>query len=136
MASKSDAPASGGSLSFEIRGAAGPSGQPQRPDLRSDARRSEPRSSDQRNPGLRNLDVRWDRINSGEVIARARRVYFLYIEQGPSGLEPLGVVLTGRSGGRVVFDLPVLLPDEQYVPLEVVRGRGQRARGSRPSWRG
>ncbi len=121
MKPKPDAPASGSSPSFEIRGASGPSGQPLRPDLRSDPR---------------NFDVRWDRINSGEVIARARRVYFLYIEQGPGGPDPIGVVLTGRSGGRVVFDLPVLLPDEQYVPLEVVRSRGPRPRGARPGGRG
>jgi len=81
---------------------------------------------------------RWDRIDSSEVISRARRVYFLYVEQCPSGIEPIGVVLAApRSGpGRVVFDLPVLLPDEHYIPLELVRNRNQRLRTARNTYRG
>ncbi|MFN9870379.1 MAG: hypothetical protein ACK55E_02945 [Cyanobacteriota bacterium] len=38
------------------------------------------------------------------------------------------------SGGRVVFDLPVLLPHESFVPLELLRLRpGNRSRASRAS---
>jgi hypothetical protein len=36
----------------------------------------------------------------------------------------------------VVFELPVLLPDEQYVSLELVRGRTQRLRSTRTTYRG
>ena len=40
--------------------------------------------------------------------------------------------------GRVVFDLPVLLPQEQFVPIDWLRGRTQsRARsprGGTPRW--
>ena len=80
----------GGPPSFVIAGATGPSGQGPRPDVRSELR----------------LQPRWDRINSSDVIGRARRIYFTYIERCPSGLEPLGVVLsgTGMGQGRVVFE--------------------------------
>ena len=44
----------------------------------------------------------------------------------------MGIVLQGRSAqGRVVFETPVLLPDEQYVPLELIRSRHSRPRSSR-----
>lgn len=81
---------------------------------------------------------RWDRINSADVIARARRVYFGYLEQSGGGADPLGIVVTGPNGGqgRVVFENPVLLPDEQFIALELVRGRSGRGRGSRPFTRG
>jgi len=72
-----------------------------------------------------NPPVRWDQINSGVVIKQARRVYFHYVEQCPGGAEPIGIVLENGGGGqgRVVFEAPVLLPDEQFVPLELIRGR-------------
>ncbi len=90
--------------SFEIRGA---SGQPQ--------------------PSLR-----FDRIDSGRVIAQARRIYLLHFERGLCGGEPLGIVLNPQSAqGRVVFDLPVLLPEEQFLPLELIRGRSARPRHPR-----
>ena len=81
---------------------------------------------------------RWDRINSADVIARARRIYYSYLENSGGGVDPCGIVVTGPSGGqgRVVFETPVMLPDEQFIPLELVRGRGGRGRGSRPFARG
>lgn len=83
---------------------------------------------------------RWDRINSADVISRARRIYYSYLENsgGGGGAEPCGIVITGPSGGqgRVVFENPVLLPDEQFIALELVRGRSGRGRGSRPFTRG
>jgi hypothetical protein len=111
-----------GPPSFVIAGATGSSVQGQRPDGRAEVR----------------LQPRWDRINSSDVIGRARKIYFTYIERCPSGLEPLGIVLAGAglSQGRVVFELPVLLPDEQYVSLELVRGRSQRLRSTRTPYRG
>ena len=40
--------------------------------------------------------------------------------------------------GRVVFDLPVLLPQEQFVPIDWLRGRTQSRsrspRGGAPRW--
>jgi hypothetical protein len=81
---------------------------------------------------------RWDRINSADVIARSRRIYYTYLENSGGGADPLGIVITGAGGGqgRVVFENPVLLPDEQFIPIELVRGRNGRGRGSRPLPRG
>jgi len=94
--------------SFEIRGA---TGQPQPP-------------------------LRFDRIDSGRLISLARRIYLLHFEQGPAWVDPLGIVLHPRTGqGRAVFETPVLLPDEQFVPLELLRGRVSRTRSSRPPLR-
>ncbi|MGB5135296.1 MAG: hypothetical protein WBN89_09010 [Prochlorococcaceae cyanobacterium] len=68
-------------------------------------------------PGLR-----LDRINSQQVFQQARLVMYRYQEGCPSGPEPCGVVLQGARG-RVVFDQPVLLPDEQFVPADLLQGR-------------
>ena len=85
--------------------------------------------------GVSVASPRWDRINSAEVISRARRLYYAFLEANDSPLEPSGVVITG-SGGRVVFEAPVLLPDEQYIPIDLVRGRSGRGRTSRNPYRG
>jgi hypothetical protein len=81
---------------------------------------------------------RWDRINSAAVIAQARRIYFHFLECAPSQNNPLGVVIsqTLSGQGRVVFELPVLLPEEQFIPLELVRGRAGRSRSTRSPLRG
>lgn len=78
--------------------------------------------------------MRLDRINSAQVIRLARDVYFRFLAQGTGRLEPLGVVIEAAGpGGRVVFDRPVLLPDEQFVPLDWLQVRtGDRTRSSRP----
>ena len=44
-----------------------------------------------------------------------------------AGLEPAD----GSPEGRVVFEPPVLLPREQFIPLELVRGRQGRGRTPR-----
>ena len=50
------------------------------------------------------------------------------------GLEPIGVVLIpDQSEGRVVFEASVLLPDEEFVGLELIRGRISRGRNR---WKG
>lgn len=56
---------------------------------------------------------------------------FAYLEEG--GIDdPIGVVLTANQRqGRVVFELPVLLPEEQFVPLDLIRGGERLARGRR-----
>ena len=61
------------------------------------------------------------------------------MENCPDGPEPLGVVVAMDSErgtltrGRVVFSVPVLLPDEQFVPLELLLARSQRYSGPRRS---
>jgi hypothetical protein len=75
-----------------------------------------------------------DRINSGDLIAGPAGFIFTYLEQCPCGGEPLGIVLATQGElGRAVFEAPVLLPEEQFVPLDLIRGGRGRPRSSRPS---
>lgn len=68
--------------------------------------------------------LRLDRINSRQLLQAARQIYFPYLA-GSGGREPLGVVMVGETDqGRVVFAVPVLLPEEQFVPMELMRNRG------------
>ena len=91
--------------SFEIRGAAGGPASP-----------------------------RWDRVDSRALIQAARGVYFSHLSDSSGIRDPLGVVLApGQPGGRVVFESPVLLPEEEFIELELIRGRS--ARGRR-RWKG
>ena len=78
---------------------------------------------------------RWDRIDSRSLIAQARRVYFAYLSSSPAGLlEPIGVVVdTQDPDGRVVFETPVLLPDEEFIAIDLIRGRTSRGR---TRWKG
>jgi hypothetical protein len=66
--------------------------------------------------------LRLDRINSQVVFQQARQALFRYMERCPGGSDPIGVVLQGPRG-RVVFEQPILLPEEQFVPIELLRGR-------------
>ena len=52
----------------------------------------------------------------------ARQALFRYMERCPGGSDPIGVVLQGQRG-RVVLEQPILLPDEQFVPIELLRAR-------------
>ena len=74
--------------------------------------------------------LRLDRINSQQVFQLARRALFHYMERCPSGGDPIGVVLQGQRG-RVVFEQPILLPDEQFVPIDLLRGRQSARTGNR-----
>ncbi|WP_244281848.1 hypothetical protein [Synechococcus sp. UW140] len=70
---------------------------------------------------------RWDRVNSRQLIANARSIYFRYLSDAGRSAEPTGVVLCSRSGeGRVVFDMPTLLPDEDFVSTQLLRGKSSR----------
>ena len=77
--------------------------------------------------------LRLDQINSSLVIQAARRILFQSLELGHAGHEPSGVVLNGKQilQGRIVFDQPVLLPDEQFVPINLIRGRLARSGAAR-----
>lgn len=75
------------------------------------------------------LAPRWDRIDSRSLIAHARRIYFAYLSSTPAGQEPLGVVVDPQKpDGRVVFETPVLLPDEEFIAIDLIRGRTSRGR--------
>ena len=72
---------------------------------------------------------RWDRVDSRELIRLARRVYFHYLSDTLSSPDPIGVVVDlDHQEGRVVFQAPVLLPDENFVGLELIRARNPRSR--------
>ena len=76
---------------------------------------------------------RWDRIDSRSLIAQARRIYFAYLSSTPAGQEPLGVVVDPQEpDGRVVFETPVL-PDEEFIAIDLIRGRTSRGR---TRWKG
>ena len=63
------------------------------------------------------------------MIALARTTNFNYLADTPSGLEPVGAVVHLEHGeGRVAFEVPVLLPDEEFVGIELIRGRSTRGR--------
>lgn len=71
--------------------------------------------------------VPWDRLDSRELIQRAREVLHRHLCHGGGGGsnggpgDPLGVVLPlARGWGRVVFEPPLLLPGEQFLPLELI----------------
>ncbi len=74
--------------------------------------------------------LRLDRINSQQVFQLARRALFHYMERCPAGSDPIGVVLQGQRG-RVVFEQPILLPNEQFVPIDLLRGRQSARTGNR-----
>ena len=83
--------------------------------------------------------LRLDQIDSQQVLRAARHVLFHYQQQCPMGRDPVGVVLQGGAAaggqpgqqGRVVFDTPILLPDEQFIAMEWIFGRSKRGQGSR-----
>ncbi len=70
---------------------------------------------------------RLDQVNSALLIRQARQIYVVYL--GRAGLvsgQPSGVILQG-DGGRVVFGVPTLLPNEVFVPTEWFVGRTAQA---------
>lgn len=72
---------------------------------------------------------RWDRVDSRASIRAARGIYYSHLSESSGAPDPLGVVLApGQPGGRVVFELPVLLPEEEFIELELIRGRNTRGR--------
>ena len=72
---------------------------------------------------------RWDRLDSRVLIRLARSIYFSFLSDAPGNLEPCGVVVDPSCEiGRVVFERPVLLPEEEFIALELIRSRGGRGK--------
>jgi hypothetical protein len=53
-----------------------------------------------------------------------RQLYLSHLERHGARVEPLGVVIETRHfSGRMVFEPPVLLPDEQFLEIDLLRRR-------------
>ena len=73
-------------------------------------------------------------FNAVEVVALLTSTGFAYLSSTPAGQEPLGVVVDPQEpDGRVVFETPVLLPDEEFIAIDLIRGRTSRGR---TRWKG
>ena len=87
--------------------------------------------------GQAGLTPRWDRVDSRRLIAVARRVYFRHLTTHGSSQDPLGVVVNAQhDDGRVVFEIPTLLPEEQFISAELIGLRAKRSRVPRDRQRG
>ena len=87
--------------------------------------------------GNAGLTPRWDRVDSRRLIAVARRVYFKHLTTNGYQLDPCGVVINGEhDDGRVVFEMPTLLPEEQFISAELIGLRVKRSRNPRDRQRG
>ena len=58
------------------------------------------------------------------MLSVGRQLYLIPLERYGARVEPLGVVIETRSfSGRVIFEPPVLLPEEQFLELDLLRRR-------------
>tara|TARA_Y100001968_G_C19420930_1_gene751695 strand:+ start:1242 stop:1454 length:213 start_codon:yes stop_codon:yes gene_type:complete len=56
------------------------------------------------------------------IINNARSVYFEYLCNSCFNSEPKGVVFNQKIGeGKVIFNNPILLPDEHFIPIEYIK---------------
>ena len=76
-------------------------------------------------------------MDSRRLISVARRVYFKHLTTNGYLLDPCGVVINGEhDDGRVVFEMPTLLPEEQFISAELIGLRVKRARNQRDRQKG
>ncbi|MFZ4565242.1 MAG: hypothetical protein ACOYMY_02165 [Prochlorococcaceae cyanobacterium] len=76
--------------------------------------------------------VRWAPDLMLRLLPIARRVYLLHLERQGSPPDALGVVVNAVTAqGRLIFESAVLLPDEHFLPLDLVRLRPPGRSGSR-----
>ncbi|QNI73644.1 hypothetical protein [Synechococcus sp. NOUM97013] len=87
--------------------------------------------------GNASLTPRWDRVDSRTLIALARKIYFQHLSESGQSLEPCGVVVNiQHNDGRVVFEAPTLLPDEQFISADLIGRRLRRPRQLKDRLRG
>ena len=87
--------------------------------------------------GNASLTPRWDRVDSRKLIALARKIYFQHLSESGQSLEPCGVVVNIHlNDGRVVFEAPTLLPDEQFISADLIGRRLRRPRQLKDRFRG
>jgi len=83
------------------------------------------------------LTPRWDQVDSRRLIAVARRVYFKHLTTNGYHLDPFGVVVNSENDdGRVVFETPTLLPEEQFISAELIGLRLKRPKSTRDRQKG
>lgn len=71
------------------------------------------------------------------MIALARRVYCKHLTTNGYHLDPFGVVVNSdNDDGRVVFETPTLLPEEQFISAELIGVRLKRAKSPRERQKG
>ena len=76
-------------------------------------------------------------MDSRRLIALARRVYFKHLTTNGYHLDPFGVVVNSdNDDGRVVFETPTLLPEEQFISAELIGVRPKRAKSPRERQKG
>jgi hypothetical protein len=67
---------------------------------------------------------RWAPDQLLRLLPIARRVYLLHLERQGTPPDALGVVVNAATAqGRLIFESAVLLPDEHFLPLDLVRLR-------------
>ena len=67
---------------------------------------------------------RWAPDQLLRLLPIARRIYLLHLERQGTPPDALGVVVNAATAqGRLIFESAVLLPDEHFLPLDLVRLR-------------
>ena len=68
--------------------------------------------------------ARWSPDQLSRLLSVGRQLYLAHLERYGARVEPLGVVIETRNfSGRVIFEPPVLLPEEQFLELDLLRRR-------------
>ena len=68
--------------------------------------------------------ARWSPDQLSRMLQVGRQLYLSHLERHGARVEPLGVVIETRHfSGRMVFEPPVLLPDEQFLEIDLLRRR-------------
>ncbi len=68
-------------------------------------------------------NVRWDSFNSSKVILEARAIYFDYLLNNKQRTRPIGVILKPFRLGSVIHKNYTILPDEIFIPIDVILHR-------------
>ena len=63
-------------------------------------------------------------VNSSDLMQKAGVIYFEYLSINLHGVDPIGVVIHRQSEqGRIVFENPPLLLNEQYLRIEYLSAK-------------
>ena len=62
----------------------------------------------------------FQKLNDSILIRKSRVIYFNYLINHKIKTKPQGVVLKTNGIGYLIFSSQTLLPDEIFVPLEII----------------